>query len=167
MTTLFGLIHVTKANTLRNFATVNLISVDTYHISSLNCASKPASTSRVILTITREPVPHKRPDEHVKEVSIPRDRPSVALGRICLAMIVEGIDECSIHKSTRPNHGCRFHKIFTHQASDSKTNALRCDGQQNVEAPAKVLSIKASLSNNGVGKVADTTPKCCISHDYN
>ena len=58
----------------------------------------------VVLTITRKPVPYERPDEYVKEISISRDRPSIALTRVCLAMIMKSVNERRIDQRLRPDH---------------------------------------------------------------
>jgi hypothetical protein len=121
----------------------------------------------MLLTISRKPVPHKRPDKHVEEISVSRDRPAVTLRGICLAMIMKSIYKCGIHQCPRPDHRCRFHEIFAHHASYSKSDALGCNSEKDIEAPAEILAVEASLGNDSISEVGHTIPKGSISHDHN
>jgi len=80
-------------------------------------------------------------------------------------MIMESVHKGGADQGLRPDHGCWFHQILSHQTHDPETNTLCRKAKHEVKSPEEVLSIESSLSDNRVRKVPNT--KSSIGHNDN
>jgi len=103
ITTLCGLIHVIKANILRNLATRFKLAVCNI-LRSLDMDNNTPWRAMGVLTIARKPVPHEGADEYLQEITISRDRPSIAFCRIRRTVIMESVNKSCVHQGFWPDH---------------------------------------------------------------
>ena len=82
-------------------------------------------------------------------------------------MIVQSVEKCGVDESCRPDHGCRPDQKFTEHTSEAISKHLRGKGEEELEAPAKVVAVKTLHGDNGVGRVrrARSTRVGDIGHD--
>lgn len=112
-----------------------------------------------------EPVPHERSYHSVQEKTVLSNAPTTGLGGVRAAMIMEGSEETAVDQNRRPNHSSRGDEETVEETGDTKAEHLGGDAHEDLESPAKVLTVKGTLSEQHISCVGSTTVERGIGHD--
>lgn len=129
------------------------------HLSHLH-PGNPSEVAQRRKDEVREPRPNEHSGHYPHEPLVAADGPAVRLRRIARRMVVQRVHEADVYQSRRPNHSSWFDQPFAHSPSEAEADALRRQGEQDVEAPAEGSDVVEFLDGYHLKAIGVRVSEC-------